>query len=319
MTADKSKGVILWKEDPDNGHQYVVTRQDFTVNTIGDLILETSVQLFPLAREDLPAEDELYFFNMDIWGDDTHEALYLAVERIHFVNSGSEESTQWVRIYNLIDMTVVGEVYNGAQVEGEWSCPDVIYPQFVPGCYRMEGFRFNPSGTRLYISARMDDKQGQRWDGELRIHINRSDEAKWTFSAPELIYTGTDAPSGNLARPDSADQLTLPSPEFLAIRLWDAGMLLDADKCASAYSQFADGSTAPADINLWETCLDPDVFTELSSFLHEGGDSWQTSDALLFSRLGKRHYDIYRRYIAGPDSGTEELLIENARGADTGL
>ena len=28
VTADKSKGVILWKEEPDNGHQYVVIRQD---------------------------------------------------------------------------------------------------------------------------------------------------------------------------------------------------------------------------------------------------------------------------------------------------
>ena len=334
VTADKSKGVILFKEEPDDGHQYVVIRQDFTqdytVDTKGVLNLETAYQLFPLSGEDLPAEDELYFFNMDIWGDDTHEALYLAVERSHFVNSGSGESTQWVRIYNLNDMSDWREVYNGAQVGGEWNCPavdDVDYHQFVPGCYRLEGFKFNPSGTRLYISARMNDKQGQRWDGELRIHINRIDAetggvaalANWTFSAPELIYTGTDAPSGNLARLDNTDPLNLPSPEFLAIRLWDAGMLLDADQCALAYSPFADGSTAPADINLWETCLDPDVFTELSSFLHEGGDSWQSSDALLFSRLGKRHYDIYRRYIAGPFSGTEELLIENARGADTGL
>jgi hypothetical protein len=90
-------------------------------------------------------------------------------------------------------------------------------------------------------------------------------------------------------------------------------------KSGLTLAPFADGSTAPADINLWETCVDPDVFTELSSFLHEGGDSWQSSDALLFSRLGKRHYDIYRRYIAGPFSGAEELLIENARGADTGF
>ena len=65
MTADKSKGVILWKEDPGLTWQWVVHRQDFTVEN-GDLNLVPTVQLLPQAGEDVQPGDELYYFNLDI-------------------------------------------------------------------------------------------------------------------------------------------------------------------------------------------------------------------------------------------------------------
>ena len=81
MAADRSKGVLLWKEDPGLTWQWIVHRQDFTVDTDGNLEMDLPVQLLPLAGEDVPAGDQLYYFNLDIWGDDSHDALYLAASR----------------------------------------------------------------------------------------------------------------------------------------------------------------------------------------------------------------------------------------------
>lgn len=327
MTADRSKGVILTQEEPGNKGQTVVYRQDFTVEN-RDLSLGRRIPILPRNGEEVPAGDYLYFFSMDIWGDATHDSLYLMTTRLHVFGPGPEDVIEELLIYDLNDMTDVREIYRSAQAAGEWTCPDpdvAFYPQFVPTCYRPQTIRFNPSGTRLYIEDNIDDTQGQRWDATLRIHIDRinaetggvADLADWEFSAPELVYTG--GPSGNLARPDMLDPSILPSQEFIAIRYGDIGVLLDADQCATDtdYADYADGSVL-LDSNLWQECQDPETITILSSYLHEGGDSWQSPDALLFSRLVKRHYDIYQRYITGEFAGTEQLLIENGRGADTG-
>lgn len=330
MTADRSKGVLLWKEEPDNAAQYVVYRQDFTVDENGDLNLEDPVKLLPPDGEELPAADHLYYFSLDIWGDATHESLYLAVGRHHRFGPDPGDKLEELLIYNLNDMTDVREIYHSEQLAGNWSCPDVEYSQFVPSCYRFQGFRFNPSGTRLYISDNFDDNQGQRWDGVVRLHIDRIDLetaddlplADWTFSTPELVYTATDSTArGMLARPDFVDPSQLPSQEFIAVRYSNNAVLLDADQCVSDYAPYAGGSE-PLDPNFWHACLDSETSTVMSTFLHGGGDSWQSSEALLTSlpvSKGSYHYNIYRRNISGVDAGTEQLLIEWASGADTGL
>ena len=329
MTADRSKGVLLWKEEPDNAAHYVVYRQDFTVNLNGDLNLETPVKLLPPDGEEVPAADHLYYFSMDIWGDATHESLYLAVWHMHVFGLDSGDVIEELLIYNLNDMTDMREIYRSAQLAGEWNCPDVDYPQFVPTCYTPNGIHFNPSGTRLYISDNFDDKQGQRWNGSARLHIDRIDLETaedlplkdWTFSTPELVYTATDSTAGGmLARPDYFDPSQLPSQEFIAVRYSNNAALLDADQCASDYAPFAGGSDS-LDPNFWHACLDSETITVISSFLHGGGDSWQSPDALLSSlpaSKGSFHYNIYRRNISGVDAGTEQLLIEWARGADSG-
>jgi hypothetical protein len=328
MTEDRSAGVLLWRADPGNAGQYVVYRQDFTVAANGDLSLEPPVQLLPLEGEEVPAEDELYYHNMDIWGDATHDELYLSAHRVHRINSGPGERVEELLIYNLNDMTEVREIYRSAQAAGEWNCPpDADYPQFVPACHLIQGMRFNPSGTRLYFDGEFHDNQDQGWDGALRIHIDRidaetggaADLADWNFSAPELVYTGPGEPRGSLARPDY-DPSQMPLQEFIAIRFGNMGALLDADQCAIDYAAFADGDTSP-EPEYWQACVDPDSISELSSFLHGGGDSWESHDALLFStpaEKGKFHFDIFRRNTSGMDAGTEQRLIEYARGADTG-
>ncbi len=339
MTADGSRGVILWTEDPGNTGHDLVQRQDFTVDANGDLILEGDpVTLLPLPGEEVPPEDSLTYRSMDIWGDATHDSLYLAIYRRHFVNSVDETIVE-VLIYNLNDMTDVREIYLTAQNAGEWDCPDASvapFPQFVPTCHGPAGLRFNPSGTRLYIRGE-NCCIGSIGHLLLRIHIDRVDAmgvnralTDWTFSAPELVYAETDISVGMLARPDN-DPSLLPSPEFLAIRYLDSsipsngasngiGAILNADQCAADYAPYADGSSE-APFDLWRGCLDGNTF--FAAFNGSGGDSWQTPDALLASRQNRSfdplRNDLYRLYVAGPLAGTEQLLFENAGGADTGL
>ncbi len=349
MTADGSEGVILWTEDPGNTDHYFVQRLDFTVDTNGDLILAGDpVTLLPLPGEEAPPEDSLTYRSMDIWGDATHDSLYLAVRRRHAINvsSGTGEGIVEILIYNLNDMNDVREIYLTAQNAGEWDCPDpsvAPFPQFVPTCYEPASIRFNPSGTRLYIPGEINNLAGS--EALLRIHIDREDDmgvdkvlTDWTFSTPELVYTwdfgaggaGGDGDvdvSGLLARPDN-DPSLLPSPEFLAIRYLEIGgdassgigAILNADQCAANFAPYADG-TSEAPFDLWRGCLEGTTF--FAAFNGSGGSSWQTPDALLASRQNRSfdplRVDLYRLYVAGPLAGTEQLLFEKAVAADTGL
>jgi hypothetical protein len=324
MTADRSTGVLLWREDPGSVNQLVVIRQDFNVDASGKFNLELPVQLLPLdGEEEAPAGDLVSYYASDIWGDGAHDALYLLANRYHSPGPDHWDGTTEIRIYNLNDITMTDmrEIYRSAQVAGEWSCPDVDYPQFVAGCYKHGEWNFNPSGTRLYITATMDDKFGQRWDAEIRILIDRidadtkgvADLSDWTFSAPELVFTGTDGTVGHLARPaNDPSQLPLLSEEIVLRKFADTGTILDADICAAVYEEYAGGNIAAAP-DLWQDwCVVSSIFFSPNG--HGGGDSWQSPDAILTSTYGKRQYDIYRRFL----DGTEELLIENARNADTG-
>jgi hypothetical protein len=68
-------------------------------------------------------------------------------------------------------------------------------------------------------------------------------------------------------------------------------------------------------------CLDGTTF--FAAFNHGGGDFWQTPDAIVTSDQNRSidplRYDLFRRHVAGALAGTDELLIENARGADNGF
>ena len=211
----------------------------------------------------------------------------------------------------------------------ELDCSSVTFRQFVPTCYRPQTIGFNPSGTRLYIHDNINDKNDQRWDTALRIHIDKGDGGlpldEWILSAPELVYAGTTEhePGGMVARPGPVDPASeLPSPEYIAMNYLDRsgnqtqviGAIMDADLCAAYYAPHADGDDPAATSDLWKGCLGTSTF--VAGNLHGGGDSWQSPDTLLKSTLGKRHYDIYRHDVT---DGTEQLLIENARGADTGF
>ncbi len=310
------------------------------MDTNGDLILAGDpVTLLPLPGEEVPPEDSLTYRSMDIWGDATHDSLYLAVRLGHEINvgSGTGEVLVEILIYNLNDMTDVREIYLTAQNAGEWDCPDASvapFPHFVPTCYGPAGLRFNPSGTRLYIRGE-NCCIGSIGHLLLRIDIDRVDAmgvdkvlTDWTFSTPELVYTGTDGePNGTLARPDN-DRSLLPSPEFLAIRYLEIGgdassgigAILNADQCAADFAPYADG-TSEAPFDLWRGCLEGNTF--FAAFNGSGGDSWQTPDALLASRQNRSfdplRVDLYRLYVAGPLAGTEQLLFEKAVGADTGF
>jgi hypothetical protein len=148
-----------------------------------------------------------------------------------------------------------------------------------------------------------------QWHGVQRILIDKtvgSALGDWTLMAPELVYTA--GPSAVAPRPDS-DPYQRPSPEIVTA----GGQFLNADQCATTYyAPHADGITM-ASSDLWQACIAPDLLA------HGNAESWQSPDSYLFSRRGKRHYDIYRVYVSDGLADTEELLIENARFADTGL
>jgi hypothetical protein len=332
MTENRKKGVLLWRERTGDLHQDNVYRQDFTIADNGDLVLGVSFKILPLEGEEVAVEDEVYLDGMDIWGDATHESLYLVTFRMHAITTGERKNIRELLIYNLNDMSDVRSFYLNIHVIDQQNVyencpPNAIYPQFVPACYKLEGISFNPSGTRLYIPGTLKDNQGQRWDGVHRIEIDHPlDPATglelpldmWEFYDPELIYTGSDGPSGTLARPD-ADPYTLPFPEHIVVsKFADTGQIVDADLCAAYYAPFNGGmSDAHFTSVLWEQeCIVTSTF--FSPNIHGGGDSWQSPNALLTSIFGRRQYDIYRQYIDGLMVDTEELLIENGRGADTG-
>ncbi len=67
MTADRSKGVILWNEDHDN--QYIVRRLDFAVDDSGTLTVSDPVTILPLVAEEALPGDLLSLGSIDIWGD----------------------------------------------------------------------------------------------------------------------------------------------------------------------------------------------------------------------------------------------------------
>jgi hypothetical protein len=316
MTADRSQGILLWTEDPGNENQDLIRRQDFTVDGDGNLSLDPRVTMLPLSGEVIPAEDQLSYHSMDVWGDATHDSLYLVVIRMQVPGGDPQNFDRKLVIYNLNDMTEQREIFQNAQAAGDWLCPNVPYPQYVPTCYSPQEVGFNQSGTRLYIDDDFDDNLGQRWDGVVRLNIDRVGElADWIISAPELVYTGADGVGGTLARPH-ADRYLLPFPEYIAISGFaEVGSILDTDFCAVEYSFYASGNSQPLPDPMPDCIVDETFF---SPNLHGGGDSWQTPDAILSSTLSKRHHQIWRRYVDGPMAGTEEVLIERARTADTG-
>ena len=100
-------------------------------------------------------------------------------------------------------------------------------------------------------------------------------------------------------------------------------MLLNADQCAATYADFADGALE-AQTNLWRECQDESTLS-FDVTMPQGGYSWQSPDALLrgtyvspANRETDEIFDIHRLYISGALAGTEQLVIENAGGPDTG-
>jgi hypothetical protein len=221
-------------------------------------------------------------------------------------------------------------------------CQSVPHPQFSPACYKVaEVVKFNPSGTRLYFGdvGLWDELRdpGTGWGSVARIHIARVDGmgqdrplADWVLTGPELVYAvdqlAAGEVSGALPRPDS-DPLQLPSPEHIAVgenedsdyprsgTIW----ILDADQCAAAYAPHARGTLdAPSDF--WLGCKDQSTFNSRTTL--SGGYSWQSSDAMLMHSYVDRDgsiWDIHRIHFSGPLAGTEQLIIEHASEADTGL
>ncbi|MEE8306350.1 MAG: hypothetical protein V3R81_03735, partial [Gammaproteobacteria bacterium] len=273
MTSDRSEGVIVWREEPERDNQVIVRRLDFTVDDSGNLTPGQPVTILPLVGEEAPPGDFLGYSSLSIWGDATHDSLFLAIKRgRHFgpdINTGPG-STETL-IYDLHALTdtnaspEVREIYYEDTVswggipdwrdavELDCNSVSVLFPQFVPTCYRPEEIRFNPSGTRIYIEGKLFLADGRREYAGMRINIDSSggpDLADWIITGPELVYIKRveGAPSGNIVRTNN-DVYVLPSPEYIAVvqnegatRRTSFVSILNADQCASDLAPYAGGN-----------------------------------------------------------------------------
>ncbi len=348
MTTDGSKkGVLVWRESSeiiDGQYRNFIRRLDFTVDGSGNLQVGQPVTILPLAGEEALPGDSLGYQLGDVWGDATHNSLYITVMRTDEFNSGPNAGAGTRRglIYDLKTLTkrtifIFDQDTPGDGTPEYWVWPDagdpstlpdcysVRYPQFVPTCYIVMAMRFNPSGTRLYLERNLPNElwsSGEVWRGVMRINTEDMAAgllplADWDLSGPELIYAADLAygapggPTGLLPRP-GINPYERPDPEIVA----SGEYFLDADTCALDYAQLADGISAPPQSSMWQNCIVPNLVG------HTGfgnGQVWESADTYLFDRNAKRgRGDIYRMYI-GETLGTEELLIENGRGMDTGL
>jgi len=313
VTEDWSDGVMVWSEDPEIDHQYTLLRQDFTVDGLGKPTPGNIVTLLPRDDEIISPGDSLFYFNNDVWGDANHDLLYMAVARTHGFGEAREDVIDELLFYNLNDtyMTDVHVIKRTAGSDWNLNCPEVEFPQYVPNCYlSTTGVTFNQSGTRLYLLARLDISD-QTWYGILRINIGRFDLAgnelpfnELTFSPPELVYTGINGSRGRLPRPET-NRYDLPFPEYI----FASDSLVNADMCVEIYADLALGyGYDEPEPDLWKSlCI-------VDSGFNGGGESWQSPDALLSTIRTNRGRKIYRRHI----DGSEELLIENGRHADSG-
>jgi len=331
MTADGSEGVFEWSEEPGGDRNKIVWRLDSTVDGAGELEFGEPVMILPLAGAEVPDGDTLGFGTLDVWGDATHDLLFLTANRRYGFPSGS--AIKEVLIYDLNALTDVNaspgirEIYYEDVVDwggytnwqgvDEPDCNDSkidFFPRFVPSCYRPENFRFNPSGTRIYFQSKLFLMDGRREYAEMRINIDwsgSSDPADWIITGPEIV--SVNGPRNALPRPQS-DPLQPPTVISPEIVMAD-GQYLDADKCAADYADYFEGDEEPPS-TVWLECLVFGLFTNSDTRL----ETWDSSDSYLFRRLvTRRRDDLFRFYVSGAQGGDEEKLVENGDSPDGGF
>ena len=354
MTADRSKGVIVWVEGN------IIRRLDFTVDEAGIPTPGQPVTILPLAGEEALPGDELHYEVGDVWGDATHDSLYITVKRQESFNSGPNAGagTRVGLIYDLNTLTNVNdspavrtifdqfipsdeppEYPNWLDAGDPSTLPDcyaIPYPQFVPTCY-VVGFRmtFNPSGTHLYLERNLKSElrsEGEVYRGIMRIKTDDMAAglplADWDLSGPEMVYAVDQLFGGETGgaqpRPEN-DPMRLPSPEYIAMShnedsdnpTSEVMMILNADQCAAVYAPYVNG-TLEAPSNLWQECKDKSTLSYNGS-LPGGGWTWQSPEALLkLAYQGDGVFNIHRFYVSGALAGTEQLVIENAINPDAG-
>ena len=87
MTADRSKGVIVWSERSDGNAQ---TSHDPATGFLCGWVRQLAesgqpVTILPLAGEEALPGDNLHYEVGDVWGDATHDSLYITVKRHGFI------------------------------------------------------------------------------------------------------------------------------------------------------------------------------------------------------------------------------------------
>jgi hypothetical protein len=356
IQADGSvSGVIVWVEDAPGENPLqskIVKRTDFTVDGSGNLTVVPAVTILPLIGEEPVQGDLLHYDYIDIWGNSSHDLLYMAIVLQRQFNSGGNAGTgtREILIYNLNDLTGnlanpagVHAIYSLADISiqdwnawqpGGWQdagdpstlpdCNLVAHPQYVPTCYLGGEIRFNPSGTRLYhsnsLGRDLHNSEDESWASTLRIKTEDMAAGdpitEWNLAGPEMVWTFDFFTEGDKpygATPrPDANRHVRPDPEIVEA----SAEFLNADLCVSEYLPYIGGNAEPQS-DLWVGCK-----VNLIAAPRGGWIVWDTPDSYLFERLsqqGKPRQDIFRLHVTGASAGTEELLIENAAQPDTGM
>ena len=356
MTADESKGVIVWSEGSGISNQEIVQRLDFTVDASGGLSVGDPLTILPLAGEEVLPGEFLGYTVGDVWGDATHGLLYMSVSRHQQLNSGPNagNNVNDSLIYDLNNLSA-RTIYHHLKPIGsqkpevaEWldaiapmtlaECDSALYPQFVPTCYGSVLMTFNSSGTRLYLNHSLHghlQDPGISWDSLMRIETDDMAAGKaladWDLAGPKLVLAVDQAAAGEVdagrPRPDY-DPFQLHSPEYIVVNQGEDSdypttevvMILDADQCTTVHAPYANGMLA-APPDLWHECRDDSTFTFFSGSRPSGGWVWQSPEAMLkdsFQGRDTELFDIHRLYFSGALAGTEQLMIENSRVVDIG-
>jgi hypothetical protein len=351
-----SSGVIVWVEDGPGENPLqnkIVKRVKLTVDGAGKLTVDPPVTILPLEGEQAAIGDALHYDWIDLWGNSSHDLLYMAIVRQREFNSGEKEGTgiREILIYNLNDLegnlaepAGVHAIYSLADIStqdwnawqpGAWldagdpstlpDCNLIAHPQYVPTCYISGEIRFNPSGTRLYhsntLGRDLHDSEDESWHSTLRINTEDMAAgdpiAEWNLAGPEMVWTFDLFSGGNQplgAIPrPDANRYVRPNPEIVAAYR----EFLNADQCASEYLPYIGGNAEPQS-DLWLAC----VVNFIGFTRQTGRIVWDTPDSYLFDRLsqqGKPRKDIFRLHVTGAFAGTEEMLVEKAERPDTGM
>lgn len=329
-------GVIIWSEDPDDGIPNVdhLRRADFTVNAAGALTdLDIIEDPLDLGDPGVPDGDTLGYGFPDVWGNGTHDELYMLVNRGHSdQNSGGSHS---LRIYNLNDLSDSLELFWSVDFPGgytsSWPCPEsTTHPEAVAGCYRPESFRWNPTGTAIYIQDTIYSPDSVRWNGAIRLQITRGGPvSSWGVSAPQIVYTGStnevaSEPNGLAAMPRPVefvgvgDLILAGDNNNVTATTWG---MLNVEACITAFTPPVSNPDPEIDPNLWLTCLvDTDPYTGEEFDLGDADRAmfgyWLSPNEILHEvREKRRLVSIYKTNV---HSGISTKLVDDAEDPDSG-
>jgi hypothetical protein len=308
-------------------------RADFTVDSVGDLThLYVDPDPLDLGDPGVPDGHNLLYSSGDVWGNSTHDELYLVLRRVY--DDLDRGGTHTILIYDLNNLANNRELFRSEDNPNgwisNWDCPPgVSHPQAFAECYRPEALKWNPTGTAIYMrdTLRPSDTPeiSSYWYAALRLKIPRGGPStlistwNWDISAPQIVFTGTATETAG----DPGGIAVMPRPGVAGVSdlLFEDGSpggILDVELCIGLFTPPLNDPDPEIGADHWVNCLiDNDPYTGLSYDLGNAGrGSWLSSSEILHDAREKRRLvSIYRTNIY---DGVSTKIIDDAEDPDTG-